>query len=260
MIERVTFTGADDTIEPNDLISLSRKYPWVEWGILFPSSADSGILFPSSKWVSELKQLVKKEEENKPLNVPYRNPRKTTWYTDANYRNEINLSMHLCEPMVSEFIIEGLPFEQIMKKHNIPNIFQRVQINTHGLQYKWNESFVKELKIYSDKEFILQVDGANDFIFYIPSDNVAVFQDFSSGAGVFQNSWIDFGDRKYGYSGGLNINTLPQAIEVWDKRDKTINWIDMESGVRTNGRFDLYKVMEVIKYIEPYVSNSLVKV
>ena len=47
---------------------------------------------------------------------------------------------------------------------------------------------------------------------------------------------------------------------MWDKRDKVINWIDMETGVRSSGGFSLGKVKEIIKYIEPHVSNSLVKV
>ena len=241
MIERVTFTGADNSVHPVELAQISEAYPWVEWGILFPSGTQGFGRFPNFHWVSELKAIKDIEK----LPHPY---------------TPINLSMHLCEPMVYQLVTEGLPLEKIMKEHSIPNIFSRAQINTHGMTYRINEAFIEEMGRHPEIEFILQVDEGNHFMYDLELENVAVFQDFSSGAGVFENSWLDFGDRKYGYSGGLNINTLPLAIEVWDKRDKTINWIDMETGIRTKGKFDLAKVREVIEYIEPYISNSVVKV
>jgi len=235
MIERVTFTGADNSVHPVELAKISEAYPWVEWGILFPSGMEGFSRFPNFNWISELEKIKK--------TLP-----------------TMNLSMHLCEPMVYQLVTEGLSLEQIMKEQSIPEIFSRAQINTHGIKYKINDEFINEMKRNSHIEFILQVDEGNHFMYNLDLPNIAVFQDFSSGAGIFQNSWLDFGDRKYGYSGGLNINTLPQAVEVWDKRDKIINWIDMETGIRSNGKFDLTKVMEIINYIEPHISNSLVKV
>jgi len=235
VIERVTFTGADNSVHPVELAQISEAYPWVEWGILFPSGTQGYGRFPNFNWVSELEKIKK--------TLP-----------------TMNLSMHLCEPMVYQLVTEGLPLEKIMKEHSIPNIFSRAQINTHGMTYRINDAFIEEMGRHPEIEFILQVDEGNHFMYDLELENVAVFQDFSSGAGIFENSWLDFGDRKYGYSGGLNINTLPLAIEVWDKRDKTINWIDMETGIRTKGKFDLAKVREVIEYIEPYISNSVVKV
>ncbi len=247
MIERVTFTGADNSIHPSDLVEISNDYPWVEWGILFPSGIQGYGRFPNFDWVSQLKAIKRLEK------FPH-----TTM--DGYFHDPINLSMHLCEPMVYQLVTEGLPLEKIMKEHSIPNIFSRAQINTHGMTYRINDAFIEEMRRHPEIEFILQVDEGNHFMYDLELENVAVFQDFSSGAGIFENSWLDFGDRKYGYSGGLNINTLPLAIEVWEKRNKTINWIDMETGVRTKGKFDLAKVREVCEYIEPYISNSVVKV
>jgi len=243
VIERVTFTGADNSVHPVELAQISEEYPWVEWGILFPSATEGFSRFPNFNWVSELERLKKVLPTDREENP---------W--------TMNLSMHLCEPMVYQLVTEGLPLFHVMREHNIPKIFSRAQINTHGMKYKINEFFIKEMERHPEIEFILQVDEGNHFMYDLELENVAVFQDFSSGAGVFENTWLDFGDRKYGYSGGLNINTLPQAVEVWDKRDKVINWIDMESGIRTQGKFDLAKVKEVIEYIEPHISNSRVKV
>ena len=32
ILDRVTITGADDSVRPTDLLELSREFPFVEWG------------------------------------------------------------------------------------------------------------------------------------------------------------------------------------------------------------------------------------
>ena len=65
----------------------------------------------------------------------------------------------------------------------------------------------------------------------------------------------------FGYAGGLNIDTLPIALEEWQNRDQTF-WIDMETGVRSRvptkfyDEFDLDKVVDVLELIDPYVSKE----
>jgi hypothetical protein len=38
ILDRVTITGADDDVDIGDLVDLSARYPFVEWGILSSSS------------------------------------------------------------------------------------------------------------------------------------------------------------------------------------------------------------------------------
>ena len=38
MLQTVTLTGADDSVNPEDLIAISKEFPFVEWGILIGSN------------------------------------------------------------------------------------------------------------------------------------------------------------------------------------------------------------------------------
>jgi len=57
-IRTVTFTGADDGaddgVNPSDLLSLSLKYPFVEWGILVSWKRYGTPRYPSPQWTQRL--------------------------------------------------------------------------------------------------------------------------------------------------------------------------------------------------------------
>ena len=54
-IKTVTFTGADDEVDPVELSKLSEQHPFIEWGILFPSTG--GNRFPSKEWIRRLYEV-----------------------------------------------------------------------------------------------------------------------------------------------------------------------------------------------------------
>ena len=56
ILDRVTMTGADDSVDPQKLVDLSARYPNVEWGILFIGGA--GARFPTKLWVDELLKVA----------------------------------------------------------------------------------------------------------------------------------------------------------------------------------------------------------
>jgi hypothetical protein len=57
----VTLTGADDSILPEDLVALSRDFPFVEFGILFCRTFQGRRPgFPSEDW---LRRLIKVTEQ-----------------------------------------------------------------------------------------------------------------------------------------------------------------------------------------------------
>lgn len=238
MIERVTFTGADDSVSPQALAEISGEFPFVEWGILFGPVTDTGFTrFPSQAWIKDLEEVSKE--------VP------------------MKLSAHWCEPLIWEFVSNGKAFNEIREKNSIPDIFKRTQINTHGMKYMFTPSFIEEIKKHPEMEFILQIDDVNDdFVSSINLPNVSLLQDYSSGSGIFDNYWGHWQNKKYGYSGGLNIDTLPEAMDLWMERpnNSPIAWIDMESGVRSGiplvlgnkSVFDLQKVEEVLLWVDPY--------
>src|SRR4051812_22281709 len=108
MINRVTITGADDSVNGDDLVSLSKTYPFVEWGILFAGFAATGASrFPSANWLD--KELPKLKD--------------------------LNLCCHLCGRWVRDLVLRG-DFTWLYAYPEIADLFGRFQINTHGLPHK----------------------------------------------------------------------------------------------------------------------------
>ena len=238
-IDTVTFTGADNSVDPKDLVAISSCYPYVEWGILFPSSTFGVSRFPSASWVDD---LIKTKSQ----------------FQDVVF----NLSAHICEPYAKWFI-EGGKVNELITGVGIDNIssFRRMQFNLHGTPLTAYSSGCLDLIHSLPQEIIIQADGVNTWIVNALRE-ASVLYDTSSGAGTFDNIWpYHRSDRPFGYAGGLNIETLPLAIKAWEDREQTF-WIDMETGVRTYTDtedydiFDLDKVVDVLEFIDPYVSKA----
>lgn len=49
-LTRVTITGADDAVDPAELISVSQQFPFVEWGLLCSLKRDGEPRYPSKQW------------------------------------------------------------------------------------------------------------------------------------------------------------------------------------------------------------------
>ena len=237
-IKQITFTGADDSCKPSTLANYSCVYPFIEWGILFPSNNISR--FPSKEWLREL--VAVSTESKKFDSFP------------------IKLSAHICEPWVEGLINGSMSYSDLeneMGKETL-QIFDRIQLNFHSYPYT---SFTHKLSLLiqnnPDKEFILQLDGINNWIVNsISSDkeNASLLVDKSSGSGKFDNVWAEFANRKFGYAGGLDIKTLPLAIEKWKSLKQPLSWIDIESGVRDMaGGFCFKNIELIIKYLLPYI-------
>ena len=55
MISSVTITGINDEFDYQDLVDISRKYPYVEWGIHLCSNSGFGWpVCPSEEWIEGL--------------------------------------------------------------------------------------------------------------------------------------------------------------------------------------------------------------
>ena len=73
--------------------------------------------------------------------------------------------------------------------------------------------------------------------------------DVSFGTGIKVTEWpiVDHDHPFCGYSGGLSPETIKESLTRF--RARTDYWIDMESGVRTNGLFDLEKCEQVCRLV-----------
>lgn len=58
ILDRVTITGADDSISPSGLLPLTKKYPFVEWGILVSVTKIGVPRYPTWAWIEEIQDRI----------------------------------------------------------------------------------------------------------------------------------------------------------------------------------------------------------
>lgn len=240
MITKVTITGADDSIVPAQLQILSHQYPFVEWGILCSASSMDSPRFPSREWLDTL--------------THFQQSLRTTGQA-------MNLSCHLCGRYVRE-LLRGYKFPIRELTSETWGIFNRVQLNTHGLPHIFHGYAFERLgAYYPEKQFIFQYDNANTDLFQCLIDthdfNYAALFDLSHGAGVLPSQWPDLlSGVPCGYAGGLSPENLKAQIERIEQKAGDVEiWIDAETHVRTNERFDLDKVRAFLEIAKPYVKQ-----
>lgn len=237
-LSKVTLTGADDSVNPEDLFKISKEYPFVEWGILLSRNSRGNNRFPSLKWNNRLESL-----------------------DSEHYEFEMQYAGHLCGSFVKELLMGNTKF--VSEIGDVWELFQRIQINTHGIKHQYNEiGLLNALAQYPEKEFIFQYDNANkEILDYVISEsevNISTLFDLSHGAGVLPEEWpLPIEGIKCGYAGGLSPeNVESQILRIKDKIGDVEIWIDMETHLRINNdkKFDLSRCEEVLKICEPYIN------
>jgi phosphoribosylanthranilate isomerase len=242
-LKRVTFTGADDTVNPHDVIAISKDYPFVEWGILVSAQQAGAVRFPSYAWCRQFAELV----------TP-----------------EMNVSTHVCGRWVRDFVMgtATVSTEQVA----LWDRTNRVQLNTHAEPHQFHSQRLAELIATwskQGKQFIFQYDGVNERMWdavYEADDqhiDTAPLYDLSHGAGVVPGSWprnefmdTDVDHAYSGYAGGLSPeNTLTELPKIAVAACGDF-WIDMETRVRSDDgrKFDLQKCVDVLKKVSEFVA------
>lgn len=230
MIDRVTITGADDTVKPEELLALSQEFPFVEWGILFGSEPGPRPRFPSDDWIIRLATLAATEK--------------------------LQLSAHLCGRWVRDWVVAASPTWRL----SYGGGFQRIQFNFHGQFHRAGNGFLDLLK--EGNEYIFQVDGVNDHATaWIRREGLTTafpLFDTSGGAGVVPDAWpAPMPDVYCGYAGGLGPENLAEQIPlILAAAGEARIWIDMETKVRSEDdrHFDLSKVRKCLEIASDYVS------
>lgn len=233
MITRVTMTGADDSVQPSDLLKLQFKYPFVEWGILVQDRSFGKRRFPSEMWLQELA-----------------------------HHTPLKLSCHLCGQYVTDFM-NGSPtgIIKLQERSDIWNQFRRVQLNTHGFKHDFNPTkLIDLLNTFDGHEFIFQFDNKNTHILdevQRHASNISILFDLSHGAGVLPTEWPALHPNlRCGYAGGLSdLNVVGQIKKIEEIVLDSEIWIDAETHIRSNHdmQFDLNLVESFLKNSEPFV-------
>lgn len=205
----ITFTGIDRADLLPGMLELSARYP-IEWGVLFDTAQEGAPLFPSAG--------VRRVLQSAPL----------------------RLSAHICGAAARSIVETGHAALDLAG-------FSRVQIN-HGRAGS-GESEIRNSALFGARQGVraaLQCQG--DF----PLDaRVDWLYDVSFGTGVRPSSWpaVTTGLPFCGYSGGLGPDTVRETLQKFQVSAGGSYWIDMESGVRTEGRFDLSKCEAVCRLV-----------
>ena len=225
LLNRVTFTGVDDRTNVRDLVDLTKRFPFVEFGV-----------------------LISKGNTNR--NVVNRYPNATIFKKLKN--NGLNLSCHLCGSVARNIVKKddwNEFFDLLGKDYEI---FNRFQLNVSGVK-----GFSRDIHFIEDKDFIIQLkEDMSLYDFYKDLPNVYGFQDNSGGVGKFVDNWVK-SDRYFGYAGGLNIDNVESVINKLCVVNSADFWIDMETSVRTYDWFDINKCEQILKVCEPYVNKNI---
>lgn len=230
----VTLTGADETVDPQDLAKISEKYPFVEWAILFSQSKAGVPRYPSWDWVERLLEV---QETSK-----------------------MNLAAHLCGKWVDDIFETGeITF---LRDNACSKAFRRIQLNMNGDRLR---------KALDSLSFVLAVEKANHLIIlggnYDSVDvDEAFFYDYminplfdaSGGRGIEAKVW----SRPFnslmtpGFAGGLGPDNVVDEVKRIAEVAGDIAWIDMETKLRTKSgsvdRFDLNKCEQVLEAMKPW--------
>lgn len=236
-ITKITFTGADDSIDPIELVNITKNYPHsLEWGILFSGTKQGFPRFPSKEWIKKLCEV-----------------------SDGEIR--LNLSAHLCGKLVRDLVIND-DFTWIKEYGEVFYKFKRIQLNFHGQFHKQHPNFKTVLSSWPNHNFILQCDGPNDNdVFRLSMDGHCVpLFDTSGGAGISPEYWPMAWNRIYcGYAGGLGPDNIVQELKKINAVTmKQPFWIDMERKIRSEDdkNFDLKKVKSVLDQIGKLIKEG----
>jgi hypothetical protein len=205
----ITFTGIDRADLLPGMLALSARYP-IEWGVLLDAAQEGAPLFPPATVRRVLQGAA------------------------------LRLSAHICGGAARAIVEGGDPALDLTG-------FSRVQIN-HA------RAGSSDSEIFNSARFAARhgVRAALQCQGEFPSDlRVDWLYDVSFGTGVRPTSWpaVDARLPFCGYSGGLGPDTVRETLPKFPIAPGAAYWIDMESGVRTDGRFDLAKCEAVCRMV-----------
>jgi len=195
-----TITGADETVAPGSLASLSEAYPHAEWAVLYSPDREGTLRYPGAAWRETFALLVA--------------PRART-------------AIHLCGEAVRQFEECGLD--------DIIAPFERIQLNFSARRYKGNVQRLAERAARTRQTVIVQAHPGNGDVYKIFAQfgPVEVLHDCSGGRGIAAEGWLPPFEVPTGYAGGLHPDMLQaQLRDINAAAGDAVVWCDMESSVR----------------------------
>ena len=231
LLQRVSLTGADAHTPLDVMVSIARRFPFVEWALLYSASrAGEDNRYPT---VNKLHEFL-------------------GGLRDAG----VDSAVHLCGAAVHD-ALEGHDAHALA----FCGMAGRVQLNFNHKRQPVNldalESFAGGLK----KPVITQLHGGNAGIHaLLPNDYHQVLFDASGGRGTRPDGWpAPLPGKACGYAGGLGPDTLSEDLDAIAKAaGPQPFWIDMETSLRRQRDwFELDTCVKVLTQAEAWQREHL---
>lgn len=210
----ITITGADDAVDPSDLLKLGEEFPFVEWAFLWSKKRAGTSRYPSLGWIERA-------------------------------QDALCFATHLCGEAARD-AMSGTAMPEFA-------LGGRIQINGYVpgrslLSDHWgNLRFILQCR---DEESLSAVayDSSR-----MPQSYVLFDASCGCGKSSATWPRRPLGTR-FGWAGGIGPDNVDEVISELHCADMSVMhdshaWIDMESGVRTNDVFDLEKVRRVLEQV-----------
>jgi len=259
LLSHLTFTGADDSVDPEALARISARDPLIEWGILFDAEQCGQPRFPSEAWRRE-------------------------FYRAAPYARR---AAHVCgAPLLNELAAAAVPSASVLgaelcgEATRLPP-FRRIQLNFDaqrlppamltGLVAGWRGGRWRRAD-GAPLGLITQHNDGNRQVHELFADSGAsgvrypafysVLFDASGGRGLQPLAWPARPQGLIcGYAGGIaahNITSLLRSLAATEAEALPL-WFDAESGVRSGERFDLDKVGALIEAVRTFAGAGVLE-
>lgn len=245
-IKYITFTGIDNSTDVETLVDLSRKYPHIEWGIMFSSHFQGVARNPSYDWIAQLAVA-------------------------AHYEPTLHLSAHLTGGFVRQYLKMPDACNVMDNLDLLFAPFQRIQINHRYTQYSPEAiphiiANIRERIQNTSKTVITLENTRNQAITQAltrePLPNHALLYDAALGC----YGWNGFHECDTepirsphpavptGYACGITADTLLDAlIRIETNVPKHYaTWVDIRRGFTTDGDgIDCDKIERIMNAIDP---------
>lgn len=248
-IDRVTFTGPDESVKPEDVLRVVDEYPMlkIEWALLL-SKANEGkrTRYPSLAWMEEFTKQC----------LPY--------LTSDDHEEKLYLAGHIQGHWLRT-MVRGSP-ELPTDRPTIWPFFDRIQLNFHGEKTVVTEGFYAELQNdLNGKGFIFQMDGVNEAIYNEAQKrgilNLKPLYDTSAGQGVIPHEWRKPIHATFnGYAGGLGPANFKEELKrIEEVVGDSLIWTDCETRIRSNDDqlFDLDKCRKMLDIVAEFYPPTL---
>ncbi|KDO32552.1 hypothetical protein SPRG_03027 [Saprolegnia parasitica CBS 223.65] len=211
------FCGADDSVHPKLLQTLSVHYPWIEWGVLFRPDLEGSPRYATSGWVQQLAACAR--------------------------ATPMKLAGHLCGSRCQDILAGDASFVQELYAMG----FHRVQVNATAANHVLVEAgrideYVANIRRCMARvpqvEWIIQCNTETKAIWEplaaAPPANMSLLFDASCGLGVPMTEFPKpLPNIPCGYAGGIGPNNIRSMLErVQAASGGAPVWVDMESSLR----------------------------